>query len=153
MFSLLFFYTERLKGTMKPEWKDEDIARVLGEMGKARPGEAVLEQVGSRIRDRIESRTGHRRHLAWRPWGHPVRWVAAAFFLSLAFAGVFQHEEAVDANETASYLMSVSDPAEGIPGDLGLVHVSILLSGPAVGPGIKAADDHMDILAGDEILL
>ena len=141
---------------MKRNLKEKDILKSLRDMAKASPDGHVFERVWYKLEDRIASRTHQTaRHLTWKPWMHPVRWVAAAC-LCLAISGVlYQQHVNYEGEDMADYLMSISNPTANIGHDLGVVKVPILLTGPSnSGAGIvKIDDEHSDVLKGDEILL
>ncbi len=138
---------------MRPVWKDEDIAKALRKMGKSGPDAAVSERVWFKLEDRILSRRKHF-SFVWRPWVHPVRWVAAAACLCMTFTGVLYHQDSVDKNDLAAFLMTVSDPAVNVTRDPGVVHVSVLMSEPAdKAPDVLKDQGRIDPLGDDEIFL
>lgn len=142
---------------MKRNMKEQDITKALRQMAKAKPEEAVFDRVWYKLEEHIDARRNHAgRHITWKPWGHPVRWVMAACFC-LALTGTFYHQISVSDNEdVAEYLQSVSNPTANVGHDLGMVNVPILLTGPSTTNAnlLKEADDeHSNVLAGDEILL
>ena len=137
--------------------KEKDITKTLKQMAKAETDEAVFQRVWFKLEDRIAAREKPHRQVIWKPWGHPAGWVAAAC-LFLAFTGALYHRTvSLDNEDMVRYMMSVSNSTSSanVTGDLGLVNVSVLLSGPSVSNAelMKADDDHSDILAGDEIFL
>ena len=141
---------------MKSLWKDENITKALKKMAKAAPEEMVFNRVWFKIEDRL---TVPKRHfwsrIVWRPWSHPVRWVAMAACLCVGFTGTFYHLDTNDKNDMVSYMMSVSNAGANVTRDSGLVNVSVLLSEPSTSTAglLTNDDDHSDVLAGDEILL
>ena len=141
---------------MKRNWKEQDITKAIKQMAKATPDELVFERAWLKLEDRINARQKHFwQTFVWKPWGHPVRWVAAAC-LCLGFTGLLYNQASNRENEDmASYMMSVSHSTSNVNHDLGLVKVPVLLSGPSnTAAGLlKNNDDHPDILSGDEILL
>jgi hypothetical protein len=141
---------------MKQNLKKQDIEKALRQMAKAAPEEAVFDRVWYKLEDRINSKSEHFwHHLIWKPWGHPVRWVAAAC-LCLGLTGVLYNVNSnANDKDAASFIMSVSNPTANVTHDLGMVNVSVLLSGPSTNGVelLKTDDEHSDILAGDEILL
>ena len=74
---------------MKRLWKTQDIEKALRQMAKANPPEGSFDRVWYKLEDRLGSRKVHSwRHIIWKPWGHPVRWVAVAC-LCLGLTGFF----------------------------------------------------------------
>jgi hypothetical protein len=141
---------------MKSLWKDENITEALKEMAKAAPEEVVFDRVWFKIEDRLAApKKRFWNHIIWRPWGHPVRWVAAAACFCLTLTGTFYHLDTNDKNDMVSYMMSVSNAGANVTRDSGLVNVSVLLSEPSTSTAglLTNDDDHSDVLAGDEILL
>ncbi len=141
---------------MKHNWKDEDISKALKKMAEGAPEEIIFDRVWFKIEDRLAAPKKHFwNHIIWRPWGHPVRWVAMAACLCIGFTGAFYHIDTNDKNDMASYLMSISEAGTNVTRDLGLVNVSVLLSEPSTSTAdlLTNDDDHSDVLAGDEILL
>lgn len=141
---------------MKRVWKEQDINKALKQMAKAPVDRTVFDRAWFKLEDRIISRKKRVwQHIVWKPWVHPVRWVALAC-LCLGFTGLIYNQHAInETNDTASYLMSVSNPTANITHDLGMVNVSVLLSGPSNSASdiFKSDDEHTDVLSGDEILL
>lgn len=141
---------------MKRLWKTQDIEKALRQMAKANPPEGSFDRVWYKLEDRLGSRKVHSwRHIIWKPWGHPVRWVAVAC-LCLGLTGVFYNGVSnSNDRDAASFIMSVSNPTANVTHDLGMVNVSVLLSGPSTNrvEVLKADDEHSDILSGDEIFL
>ncbi len=142
--------------TMKRTMKERNILKTLRQMAKAAPGEDVFNRVWYKIEERIASRANAGRHIVWRPWGHPVRWVAAAC-LCLVLTGTLYHEVSIGDNQAvAEYLLSVSNPTVGVERDLGVVKLPILLTDPSTSaPNLlkETDDEHSNVLADDEILL
>lgn len=137
--------------------KDKEITKALKQMAKTGPEEVVFQRVWFKLEEKIASREKPRRQVIWRPWGHPAGWVAAAC-LFLVFTGALYHQSLVlDNEDMVDYMMSISNStsSDNVTRDLGLVNVSVLLSGPSVSNAelLKADDEHSDILAGDEIFL
>lgn len=141
---------------MKRTMKEQDITKILRQMAKAAPDGGVFNRAWYKVEERIAARANAGRHIVWRPWGHPVRWVAAAC-LCLALTGTLYHQVSSDDNQAvAEYLLSVSNPTAGVERDLGVVKLSVLLTGPSTSAAsfLKDADDeHSNVLAGDEIFL
>jgi hypothetical protein len=141
---------------MKRNMKIQDIDKTLKQMAKAVPEEAVFERVWYKLEDRIQSRTNHFwQHVIWKPWGHPVRWVAAACLCLTLSSTLYIQNMNKENKDMAEYLMSISNPAANVTRDLGVVNVSVLLSGPSANglELMKADDEHSNILPGDEIFL
>lgn len=142
--------------TMKRTKKERDIIKVLRQMADMAPGAGVFERIWYKIEERAASRANAGRHIVWRPWGHPVRWVAAAC-LCLALTGTLYHAVSADDNQAlAEYLLSISNPTAGVEHDLGVLKLPVLLTDPSTSASnlLKDADDeHSNVLAGDEILL
>jgi hypothetical protein len=141
---------------MKKIWKKQEIEKALRQMAKAAPEDGVFDRVWYKLEDRIHARNSHFwQHVIWKPWGHPVRWVAAAC-LCLTLSGTFYIQNLNNENkDMAEYLMAISNPAANVTHDLGIVNVSVLLSGPSTNGVelLKADDEHSNILPGDEIFL
>lgn len=134
-------------------WKDEEITKTLRKSANVGSKE-VYDRVWSRIEGKLALR-GERvgNHLTWKPWGHPVRWVALAACLCISVSGVFYHENSVEQSEIASYVIAVSDPTANVSQDAGLVKVSALLSEPSSNDADMKMDDNIDPIAVDEVLL
>ena len=136
---------------------EKDITKALKQMAKAKPEDIVFQRVWFKLEDRIAARVKPRRQVIWKPWGHPAGWLAAAC-LFLTFTGaLYQRATVLDNEDMVSYMKSVSDSTStaNVTRDLGLVNVSVLLSGPSASTAglLKNDDEHSDILAGDEIFL
>ncbi len=138
---------------MRHTLKEQDITKALQKMAKASPEPEVFERTWFKIEEKIASRGKHFwSEIIWRPWGHPVRWVAAMACLAVAFTGFLYNRSIVDQQEMASYVISVSSP-ENITKDLGMVKVSKLLSDPSSGMANLFEDVHIDPAPEDQILL
>lgn len=141
---------------MKRVWNDQEITKVLRQLTKAVPERTVFDRIWFNIEERLASRKKHLwKHIIWKPFSHPASWVAAAC-LCLAFTGTLYRQITINNNEEmAAYMMSVSTSTSNMPRDLGMVNVSVLLSGPSTSAVDfnKTDDEHSDILAGDDILL
>lgn len=139
---------------MRHAWKEQDINKALVKMGKASPEPEVFERAWFKIEEKAASRGNHFwTSIVWRPWGHPVRWVAAMACLAVAFTGFLYNRSIVDQQEMGSYVMSVSNPTENITKDLGMVKVSKLLSEPSATVANLFEDVHVDPAPEDQILL
>jgi len=135
-------------------WKEQDITKALQKMAKASPGPELFERSWFKIEEKINSRgQGLFGSVVWRPWGHPVRWVAAMACLTVAFTGFIYDRTITDQQEMASYVIAVSSPNENINRDLGVVKVSKLLSDPSVSLVDLSEDVHVDPAPEDQILL
>ena len=138
---------------MRHTLKEQDITKALQKMAKASPEPEVFERTWFKIEEKIASSGKHFwSEIIWRPWGHPVRWVAAMACLAVAFTGFLYNRSIVDQQEMASYVISVSSP-ENITKDLGMVKVSKLLSDPSSGMANLFEDVHIDPAPEDQILL
>ncbi len=142
---------------MKTQWEDKDISRVLKGLAEADPEGAWADRAWTRIENHlIEAKNHQPIHRVWRPWGHPIRWVAAAGFLFMAFTGVYyqsNQREARENTELASYLVGGLNPMENITRDQNDIKVSALLSEPSSASPVYSDEFHSESLAGDEIFL
>lgn len=137
---------------MKQNFKIQDIERALIQMRKQAPEAPVFQRVWYKIEDRINSRT-HPQHIVWKPWGHPVRWVALAACFCVAVTGVLVQQQTDENNEVASFLVNVSNPMATITHDQNIVKVSALLSDSPSSVPDMSDEVHIDSLATDEIFL
>lgn len=137
---------------MKKIWKTQDIGRALAQLGKMVPEEAVFDRAWYKIEDRINSRI-HPQHIVWKPWGHPVRWIALAACFCVAVTGVLVQQQTNENNEVASFLVNVSDPMATITHDQNIVKVSALLSDSSSAVPDMSDEVHIDSLVTDEIFL
>ncbi len=137
---------------MKRNFKIQEIERALARMKKETPEPVVFDRVWYKLEDRIQSRT-RPQHIVWKPWGHPVRWVALAACLCVAVTGVLVQQQANENNEVASYLVNVSNPMATISHDQNIVKVSALLSDSPSSVPEMSDEVHIDSLATDEIFL
>ena len=142
---------------MKYILKRTDIAKTLKQMGQAVPDEMVFDRVWFGIESRINApKKSFWNHWIWKPWGHPVRWIAFAACFCAAVTGGFYYQNRVDRidnDEVASYLVNISDPMGTISRDQNIVKVSALLSDPAPSMPDMSDEVHIDSLASDEIFL
>src|SRR5579863_1996384 len=142
---------------MKKVWKVEDITKALKKMGKTPVDGMTYDRVWFKVEERLEKRErGFLGHIVWRPWSHPIRWVAAAACSLIIFTGVTYNNYRLDQADLASYVETVSDPTANITKDLGIVHVSSLITegpSPAVHEAFFSEGDHMDSLSNDELPL
>ncbi len=141
---------------MKKIWKKQDVEKILRQMAKTTPEETVFDRVWYKLEDSINSKKEHFwQHVIWKPWGHPVRWVAVACLCMGLTGVVYNGISTANDKDVASFIMSVSNPTENVTHDLGTVNVSVLLSGPSTNGVelLKTDDEHSNILSGDEILL
>jgi len=142
---------------MKTIWNDEDITRVLKESAQTRPDEAVFERAWFKIEDRLTASKRHFwSHIVWKPWSHPVRWVAMAACLCLVLTGTISHFNTIGEMENVemgSYLMNISNPIDAISNDQNVVKVSTLLSEPSSAAPDMSDEVKIDSLASDEIFL
>lgn len=138
---------------MKREWQEEDITKALKNLARTEPARSAYDHAWFKIEDKIARRQKHLLpSVVWRPWGHPIRWVAAAACLCVAFSGLLYHQDSVDQTELGGYLINVSNTPESVTSDPGLVHVSVLLSEPSSSLDMTV-ENHADPLAADEIFL
>src|SRR5690348_4564586 len=113
---------------MKRNLKIQDVERALAQLTKDVPEDAVIERAWYKLEDRINSRTlPFWKNIIWKPWGHPVRWVALAACFCVAVTGALYQQQVVEKNEIASFLVNVSNPMETISRDQNIVKVSALL--------------------------
>lgn len=139
---------------MMNQWNEQDITETLRKMAERSAPPATFERVWFKVEEKLAKRKSHLwGSVVWRPWSHPVRWVMAAACLCFAFVGILDYRAGVDQSELASYVISVSNPAEGVTRDLGIVNVSTLLSEPSSSVADLMEDVHVDPLADDQILL
>ena len=140
---------------MNSGWNDENITKVLKDLPRIPEGGFEADRVWLKLENRIQERGKPRWGLGtWRPWGHPVRWVAAAACLFLAFTGVLTHQRSAEREDMASYLLSVSNPTEGLEKGLGVVQSSELLTAPVVVSADWIFDENeSDSLAADDVFL
>lgn len=114
-------------------------------MPKASAKDTVFDHVWFKIEDKLAARNKPLLGpVIWRPWVHPIRWVAAAACLCVAFTGGLYHQDSVDKTELANYVLSVSNPAADVSSDWGIVKVSSLLLEPPASSihGIVADEDN-----------
>jgi hypothetical protein len=141
---------------MKRTWNDKNISKALQKLSAADRDENPFDRAWFKIEDRLAApKRDPRNRLVWRPWAHPVRWVALAACLCVTFTGIQYRQVEAEKNEVASYLITISDPMGAINRDQDFVKVSTLLSEPSTAmTGIPSSnDDHSDAPSGDEIFL
>jgi hypothetical protein len=141
---------------MRRVWKDEDITKILKKMDKTPVDRSVYDRVWFKVEERIERRNrSFLNNIVWRPWIHPIRWVAAAACLVVTFTSVLYHQNALDQADLASYVETVSNPTANVTNDIGIVHVSSLISGAPSSPLQEALffDESSDSLSNDELAL
>ena len=116
---------------MRHAWKDEDITKVLGIMSKASTENVVFDRVWFKIEKRLSPGAGQWRHsFVWRPWVHPVRWVAAVACLALVFSGAFYKQyqwSNEDRADLVCYMLSVSNPTANDANESDVIKVSTLM--------------------------
>ena len=139
---------------MKHIWNEQQIIKALKKMAKASPEPEVFERAWFKLEEKIGSRRiplwGS---IVWKPWSHPVRYVAAMACLLLAFTGILYQRAVMDQQELGAYVLSVSNPTEGITKDLGVVRVSRLLTEPSASVADLLEDVHVDPAPEDQLLL
>ena len=139
---------------MKREWQDEDISKALKNLSRTDPAPSVYNHAWFKIEDRVaQRRRPFLQSIVWKPWSHPIRWVAAAACLFVAFSGLLYDGNSVDQTELGGYLINISNTPESVTSDPGLVHVSVLLSEPSSSLPDMTVENHADPLAADEIFL
>jgi hypothetical protein len=140
---------------MRRVWNEQDITKALKKMGKLSVNPEVFERAWFKIEERIAAKGKHFwTPIIWKPWSHPVRWVAATACLCIAFTAFLYQRNMIDQTEMESYVISVSNPTENVTKDLGIVRVSRLLSEPSASVADLMIDDvHVDPLPEDQILL
>ena len=135
-------------------WKDEDISKVLRNPPRSAHSVEVFERVWFKVEGKIAARNRHfLDQFVWRPFGHPIRWVAVAAGLFLAVGGLKYHLDSVDEAELGSYLVSVSETSENVIRDPGIVRGSLLLAEPSNPAPDLLVGDHPDPLGVDEMFL
>jgi|GEM_PF-1234956 len=143
---------------MKNEWNDQDLERVLRNLGKTERDSLASDRVWARIETHLSERKsvwfGHK---VWRPMGHPIRWVVAASFLFVGFGGVFYHNRIADQADLNAYLLNISNPAANIAKDPNYVRVSSIVSEAPnqEGAGVLIGDEDHPVVqsSGDDLLL
>ena len=139
---------------MKREWQDEDVTKALKNLVRTEPAQSVYDHAWFKIEDRVARRQRHfLQSIVWKPWSHPIRWVAATACLVVAFSGLLYQQDSADQNELGGYLITVSNTADSVTSDPGLVPVSVLLSEPSSSLPDMTVENHADPLAADEIFL
>ncbi|HVZ81270.1 MAG TPA: hypothetical protein VHE12_10830 [bacterium] len=129
---------------------ENQIEREIRKMGKIQSHPAVFERAWTRIEERLaEPKT----HWVWRPWGHPVRWVAMAACLFLALSAYFYQGNMDDNSEIATHLINVSNPMGAMVRDQNLIKVSTLLSDSSPLTPAMTDEVQVDELASDAIFL
>ena len=142
---------------MRKILKDEDITKALRNMGKTPVDGMTYDRVWFKVEERLAKREkGFLKNVVWRPWGHPIRWVAAAACLLVTFTGVLYTHGIGEERDLAAYVETVSNPTANVTKDLGIVHVSTLITeGPSlsVHEAFFSEGDHTDSLSNDELSL
>ncbi len=142
---------------MRKILKDEDITKILKKMGKIPVDGITYDRVWFKLEERLEKREkSFLDNVVWRPWGHPIRWVAAAACLLVTFTGVLYNQKIVEQADLAAYVETVSNPTANVTKDLGIVHVSALITegpSPSVHEAFFSEGDHTDSLLNDELSL
>ena len=139
---------------MKRIWNEKNITKALKNLPKASAKDVVFNRVWFKIEDKLAAQ--NKPLVIWRPWVHPIRWVAAAACFCFVFTGILYHQDSVDKTELANYVMSVSDPAADVTSDWGIVKVSSLLLEPPAA-SIKGVltdeDNNKGTLSNDALFL
>ncbi len=139
---------------MKREWNEAEITKALKKMGRTPVDAASYDRVWFKIEERLEKRQKpFWSSFVWRPWSHPIRWVAASALLIVAFTGTLYRMDSAENADLATYLINVSNTPESVTRDPGLIKVSVLLSEPSGLVPDMTVDNHVDPLADDEIFL
>ena len=140
---------------MHSGWNDENITKALKDLPQAPQGGFEADRLWLKLETRILERGKPRwKWGTWRPWGHPVRWVAAAACLFIAFSGILTHQRSLEREDMASYLLSVSNPTEDLEKDPGVVQSSELLTAPlVVSVDWIFEENASDSLAVDDVFL
>jgi len=128
----------------------------LGRMGRLSPPNEVFNRVWFKVEDRLANRKKHFwNSIVWRPWAHPVGWVALSACLGVALTGVSYERNQADNNEMASYLLTISNPADYLAHDDNVVNVSKLLTepSPVITAILSSDEEQVNVLPGDEIFL
>ena len=138
---------------MNQNWNEEEISKAL----KAKDGnpvpEMAFDRVWFRIEDAIEQKRKRSREAGvWRPWNHPVGWLAAACCLMMLFGSVRYHQATAEQTEVLSYLKSIADPSADDMDEAEVIQVSALLSEPSPGNGMGSliSDEETDEEFGEE---
>lgn len=131
---------------------EQKIDRELRKMSRMEPHPAIFERSWMKIEERLAVRQPKTR-LVWRPWGHPVRWVAMAACLCLVVTGYVYKGNLDDNNEIASHLMNVSNPTASMTWDQNFIKVSVLLTDTTSVAPDMSDEVKVDTLASDEIFL
>lgn len=116
---------------MKHSWKDEDITKALRNMAKAPVENVVFERVWFKIEERLSPDRKRWWHsFVWRPWSHPVRWVAVVACLTFIFSGALYQQYKWGIKEQADlacYMLSVSNPTANDAKESEVIKVSSLM--------------------------
>ena len=131
---------------------ERKIDRELRKWAKVESHPAVFERTWMKIEDRLADRKP-KTHWVWRPWSHPVRWVALTAGLCLVLTGYLYQDDSAEGNEMASYLINVSDPTASMTQDQNFIKVSALLTDSSSSAPEMSDEVKVDSLASDEIFL
>lgn len=131
---------------------EQKIDRELRKFGGVEPHPAVFDRTWMRIEERLTDRAAKTRWV-WRPWGHPVRWVAMAICLCAIITGYLYQGNDEDNNEIASHLMNVSNPVASLSRDENIIKLSTLLTDAPALPPEMTEDVKVEALSADEIFL
>jgi negative regulator of sigma E activity len=137
---------------MEKNKMEQNIDRQFRQWSKAEPHPAVFERTWVKIEDRLADRKP-KTHLVWRPWSHPVRWVAIAACMCLTLIGYLYQGNLKDSNDIASHLMSVSNPTASMTRDQNFIKISALLTDSPSSAPEMSDEVKVDALASDEIFL
>ena len=139
---------------MEKPLNEDKITQALRDLGKTPVDPAVYDRAWFKVEEKIFARQKPLLgHLVWRPWGHPIRWAAAAALMFVVYSGVLYDNYQTQDN-LGDFVETVSQPTANLAKDPGIVHVSSLMSdGPSGFREMLFSDEDNDSLSNDDLSL
>ena len=137
---------------MDHKLKEINLTETFRKMGRAPVDPQVFNRAWFKVEERIAARQRPLLgHLVWKPWGHPIRWAAAAVLLFAAYSGAL-YNNLQEQDNLGEYVETISNPIDNLTKDTGIVHLSPLISeAPAPFRELLLSDENADNLANDDL--
>ena len=137
---------------MEKRLKEINLTETLREMGQTPVDPVVFDRAWFKVEERIAARQRpFLGHLIWRPWGHPIRWAAAAMLMFAVYSGVL-YDNLQDQDNLGEYVETISNPTVNLAKDPGIVRVSPLTSeAPSPFRELLLSDEGADTSTNDDL--
>jgi negative regulator of sigma E activity len=135
---------------MRKRWKEKEINQAFKKMITQPTETPAFDKTWFKIEKRLNKRKKHFLNFTWKPWAHPVGWVAVAACCSVSLTTVLYQQKQADNADLDSYMITISNPMANVNHEMDGIKVPILLTDEPHGETtniLLSDEDHSDILS------